>query len=211
MKLKELNRSKLLVILSSFYSALIIVMNILATKSIDVWIFTVTTGIMVSPLVFIIQDVVTELYGYKTARNVIYLGFASQVIAVILYQIAIVVPASEVYAGQVHFETILSTTPRITVASLLAYTIGSLINSKLMDKDKSDKSLFYRAIKGTVWGQLVDNAIFAVVAFAGVMPTANILSMIFGGALFEVVYEIILYPLTKYIIKKLKPYTAKTE
>lgn len=190
--------TKVLNVLFGVYAASLIMMNILATKSIDIGIFTVTTGIFVSPIVFIVQDVVTELFGYKKAKNMIALGFIMSVIATLLYQLAIWIEPSVVFANQEAFSSILSTTFRITIASLSAYTIGSLTNSRIMHKLKAhNDSLFVRAIGSTIAGQLLDNLVFAFVAFYGAMPLPNVISMVVGGTLIEVVYEIILYPATK--------------
>ena len=190
--------TKVLNVLFGVYSASLIMMNVLATKSIDIGLFTVTTGIFVSPIVFIVQDVITELFGYKKAKDMIMLGFAMSVIATLLYQLAIWVEPSVVYANQEAFSSILSTTFRITIASLSAYTIGSLTNSRIMHQlKKHNDSLFVRAISSTIAGQFLDNLVFAFVAFYGVMPLPNVISMVIGGTLVEVIYEVVLYPATK--------------
>lgn len=204
--MKKINVEKYLF---GIYCASIIIQNILATKNIDISIFTVTTGILVSPLVFIIQDIQTEIYGYKNAKKMIILGYAMNFIAVLLYSLSIFIPSSSTYQNQVAFKTILGTTPRIAIASFIAYILGSLINSKIMDKlkIKYEKYLFFRAILSTVAGQFIDNMLFAVIAFIGVLPINAIISMIIGGTIFEIIYEIIFYPVTKFLIKKLN--TAK--
>lgn len=106
------------------------------------------------------------------------------------------------------FSSILGTTLRISIASFTAYVIGSLTNSGIMVwlKNKFPKSLFVRAISSTIVGQLLDNALFATIAFLGVLPTSAIISMIIGGTIFEVLYEIIFYPITKISIKNCKKY-----
>lgn len=190
--------TKVLNVLFGVYAASLIMMNVLATKSIDIGLFTVTTGIFVSPIVFIVQDVVTELFGFKKAKDMIMLGFAMAITATLLYQLAIWVEPSVVFANQEAFSSVLSTTFRITIASLSAYTVGSLTNSKIMHQMKThNDSLFVRAISSTIVGQFLDNLIFAFVAFYGVMPLSNVISMAIGGTLIEVVYEIIFYPATK--------------
>lgn len=192
--------------LFGIYCAGIIIQNILATKNIDITIFTVTTGILVSPLVFIIQDIQTEIFGYKKAKKMIILGYLMNFIAIMLYSLSILIPSSNTYTNQEAFTTILGTTPRIAIASFIAYMIGALINSKVMEKLKAkhEKNLFFRAISSTVVGQFIDNMLFAVIAFIGVLPTQAIISMIVGGTLFEVIYEIIFYPITKKLIYKMK-------
>lgn len=192
--------------LFGIYCAGIIIQNILATKNIDITIFTVTTGILVSPLVFIIQDIQTEVYGYKKAKKMIILGYLMNFIAIMLYSFSILIPSSSTYTNQAAFTTILGTTPRIAVASFIAYMIGALINSRVMEnmKIKYEKNLFFRAISSTVVGQFIDNMLFAVIAFIGILPTQAIISMIVGGTLFEIIYEIIFYPITKKLIQKIK-------
>lgn len=196
-------------ILFGIYCAGIIIQNILAVKSIDISVFTVTTGILISPVIFIIQDISSEIFGYKQTKNMILLSFLINFIGVILFQVAIIIPASKVWNNQTAFEVVLGTTPRITIASFMAYITGSLINTKIMVALKriNENALFIRAITSTLFGQFLDNAIFAFGAFLFVIPFLSLMSMIVGGTLFEVIYEIVLYPITKRSIKLLKSNT----
>lgn len=190
----------------SIYTGALIIQNILATKQIDIFIFTVTTGILVSPIVFIIQDIVSEIFGFKEAKKMVMIGFLMNFIAVALYTIAIYLPSSSLWGNQSSFQLILGTTFRITIASFSAYIIGSLTNSKIMVslKKKMDKYLFFRSISSTIVGQFLDNFVFAFIGFYGVLPVNAILSMVVGGTLFEVVYEVIFFPITRALIKKIK-------
>lgn len=199
-------KNRLLPVLFGVYCASLMIQNILATKTIDVAVFTVTTGVLVSPLVFIIQDVVSELYGYKKTKQMIFLSFAMNFIATLLFQLAIIIPSSAAYANQEAFSTILGSTLRITCASFAAYVTGSLINAKVMVwlKKRYEKSLFARAISSTLAGQFLDNAIFSFGAFAFVLPVPVILSMVIGATLFEVIYEIAFYPVTKKAIREME-------
>lgn len=203
----NINKSRQVIpILFGMYCSGLIIQNILAVKSIDISVFTVTTGILISPLLFIIQDISSEIFGYKQTRNMILLSFMMNFIGIILFQLAIMIPASRVWENQQAFETVLGTTVRITAASFIAYVSGSLLNTKIMMelKKRSERTLFVRAITSTLFGQFVDNAIFAFGAFLFVMPVPALISMVAGGTLFEVGYEIIFYPVTKQIIKYLK-------
>lgn len=198
-KLKTLN---LLPILYAAYASSLLAMNLLATKQFDLWHFTVTTGILVSPIAFIIQDVTTELFGYQQSKRMIYTGFTILAVATMIYQLAMMITPSTFWPHQEAFVTILKTTFRITAASLLAYLIGSLVNAKVMAqlKTKYPNTLFFRAITSTIFGQLLDNLVFAALAFWGVLPNSALFSMVIGGTLFETCYEIILYPLTRFLI-----------
>lgn len=199
-------KGKTLCILFGVYCAGLMIQNVLAAKTVDIGIFTVTTGILVSPLMFIVQDVTSELFGFSKAKIMILLSFVMNFIAALLFQIAIALPPSATFANQQAFATTLGSTLRITCASFAAYLTGSLLNAKIMVslKEKYGSSLFIRAISSTVVGQFFDNAIFAFGTFAFVLPPSDILSMVAGGTLFEVIYEIGFYPITQKVIKKWK-------
>lgn len=208
--MKSKNLLKVLPIIFGIYCAAIIAQNVLATKTIDLLVFTVTTGILVSPVVFIIQDISCELFGYKKTKEMVLLSFSLNILVVLLFQLAILLPGSATYTGQEHFSAVLESTLRISLSSFAAYLVGSLINSKIMVtlREKNKGNLFVRAISSTLAGQFLDNAIFSFGAFLFVLPLPAILSMVVGGTLVEVVYEIILYPLTKraiaFVDRKLK-------
>ena len=199
-------KHKLIPALFGIYCAALMIQNILAAKTIDIAVFTVTTGVLVSPLVFIIQDISSELFGYKQTKRMILLSFGMNFIAVILFQLAILIPPSESYINQEAFTTILNSTFRITCASFAAYVAGSLINSKIMVamKEKWNDHLFVRAITSTAAGQLCDNAIFSFGAFLFVLPVPVIVSMVIGATLFEIIYEVVFYPVTKKTVNVLR-------
>lgn len=207
----ERKKYNLLILIFGIYTSSIIIQNVLATKQIDIFVFTVTTGILVSPIVFIIQDIVSEIYGYKDAKKMVLLGFIMNFIGVLLFTLAIILPKSQFWFNQEAFSSVLGTTFRISVASFTAYIIGSLTNSKIMVilKNKFPKSLFIRAISSTIAGQFLDNALFSTIAFLGVLPLQAIVSMIIGATIFETLYEIIFYPITKFLIIKIKKYIEK--
>ncbi|MHB0808858.1 MAG: queuosine precursor transporter [Facklamia hominis] len=193
----------LLPLLYAAYASSLLAMNLLATKQFDLWQFTVTTGILVSPIAFIIQDLTTEVFGFRIAKRMILTGFVILIVASLVYQLAILIPPSNFWSNQAAFASILSTTLRISLASLTAYLVGSLVNAKIMDQLKQSypDSLFFRAITSTIFGQLLDNLLFAFLAFWGVLPLSALISMVIGGTLFETIYEIVLYPLTRLLIR----------
>ena len=191
-------------ILFGVYAAALLIQNILALKTIDVWVFSLTTGVLVSPIVFMAQDVESEIYGYKHARTMILLAYLMNFIFTLLVTLAIHITPSVAYANQQAFSTIFSTTWRITLASFAAYTVGSLVNAKIMTVRKERHGLFYRAIFSTVVGQLLDNAIFCFGAFLGVLPINAIIMMVVGATIWETLYEIVLFPVTKRVIAYFK-------
>ena len=155
---------------------------------------------MTFPILFIVNDILSEIYGYKMAKNVIYLGFILNIIAVILYSIAIMLPSDSQNAEA--FSSILSTTPRLFIAGLISYLMGNIINSKIMVvlKEKYNDNLFVRCIASTVVGEAIDSIIFITVSFYGVFPGELIITMICCQVVFKVLYEIIAYPITRKII-----------
>ena len=186
--------------LTGTFCALIIASNILATKTLKVEFIMLPCSIMTFPILFIVNDILSEIYGYKMAKNVIYLGFILNIIAVILYSIAIMLPSDSQNAEA--FSSILSTTPRLFIAGLISYLIGNIINSKIMVvlKEKYNDYLFVRCIASTVVGEAIDSIIFITVSFYGVFPGELIITMICCQVVFKVLYEIIAYPLTRKII-----------
>ncbi|MFN0603185.1 queuosine precursor transporter [Facklamia hominis] len=198
----------LLPLLYAAYASSLLAMNLLATKQFDLWQFTVTTGILVSPIAFIIQDLATEVFGFRIAKRMILTGFVILIVSSLVYQLAILIPPSNFWSNQAAFASILSTTLRISLASLTAYLVGSLVNAKIMDQLKQSypDSLFFRAITSTIFGQLLDNLLFAFLAFWGVLPLPALISMVIGGTLFETIYEIVLYPLTRLLIRLCQNY-----
>lgn len=186
-----------------FYCVGVLFQNILACKNIDFFAFSVTAGILVSPLVFICQDISSEVYGYKRTRNLILLGYLCNFLFVILASISIALPYPSFYANQEAFAAIFGTTPRIVFASFIAYLVGSLVNSKVMCnlKKYAEKNLFIRAISSTVVGQFFDNFLFSFIAFYGVMNIQELLLMALGATFLETVYEVIFFPVTKRCIR----------
>jgi uncharacterized integral membrane protein (TIGR00697 family) len=181
-------------------------MNILASKQVDILMFTINLGLFISPVVFIINDIQSEVFGYKSAKDMIRTGLVVNIAVAVIYFAAISVPPSVNFLNQEAFRAVLGSTARITAASVTAYYIGSLINAKVMVsmKRKLEKYLFVRAITSTVAGQVIDNIVFMTLAFAGVLPAAAIITMVIGGTIIETVYEVIFYPVTRVFIKRLK-------
>lgn len=197
---EQMTKTKAYSYLTGTFCALIIASNILATKTLKVEFIMLPCSIMTFPILFIVNDILSEIYGYKMAKNVIYLGFILNIIAVILYSIAIMLPSDSPNAEA--FSSILSTTPRLFIAGLISYLMGNIINSKIMVvlKEKYNDYLFVRCIASTVVGEAIDSIIFITVSFYGIFPGELIITMICCQVVFKVLYEIIAYPITRKII-----------
>ena len=160
------------------YCVGLVVMNLLASKQMDILLFTINLGLFISPIVFIINDIQSEVFGYKSAKDMIKAGLVVNIGVAIVYFAAVNIPPSVNFLNQEAFRAVLGSTLRITIASVTAYYIGSLINAKIMVsmKRKFEKYLFVRVITSTIAGQVIDNIIFMTLAFAGVLPAAAIIT-----------------------------------
>ncbi|MBQ2653902.1 MAG: queuosine precursor transporter [Methanobrevibacter sp.] len=201
---ENLTKARMYSFLVGMFCALIIISNILATKTLEIWYVILPCSILTFPALFIINDVLSEIYGYKMARDVIYLGFMINIIAIILYYVAICLPSNSPNAQA--FSTVLSTTPRLFIAGLCSYVIGNLLNSKVLVKlkEKYYDLLFVRCIGSTAIGETVDSIIFISLSFVGVFSFDVILTMICCQSIFKILYEVICYPLTRKVIFKVR-------
>ena len=194
--------------LSILFVTCLLVSNVLACKMISVWVLTLPAAVIIFPISYIVNDAISELYGFQKAKFTIYAGFIMNAIMVLAFTIASVIPAPVWWGNQEAFEAILGNTGRVLLASFIAYLVGSLLNSKVMvamrDRAQNGKGLFLRCITSTLVGETVDACIFISIAFFGTMDGKSLLTMIVSQAAFKVVYEIIIYPITRIVIGKLK-------
>lgn len=203
---ENLTKTELYAILTGVFTASLIVSNIIAGKTFDFFSFTLPCGVIIFPIIYIVNDVLAEVYGYQKARKVILLGFLMNLVAVICYNITIMLPAPVFFENSEAFAVVLGSTFRLLVASFAAYLVGSLVNAKMMvilkkwDEDK----LFLRCIVSTLFGEGLDAVIFIFIGFLGTMPFEVLLLMIAAQALFKTLYEIVVYPLTRYVIGSVK-------
>ncbi len=204
--MKSKTKQEILVVAVALYCSCLLISNVIAGKTFAFIEWQLPCAVVIFPLVYIINDMLTEIYGFKIARNVVILGFGINLLAVGAYSITIMLPASQFFDEQAGFEAVLGSTPRMLIASLSAYIVGSLINAKVMDAlhQKFPKLLMFRCIGSTLLGESADAALFISIAFIGTMPLEALLSMILLQAGFKTLYEIIIYPITKAVITKVK-------
>jgi uncharacterized integral membrane protein (TIGR00697 family) len=200
--------SDTLILLSVLFCTCLIVANIIAGKLIQLpGGIILTAGVICFPIVYIIGDVVPEVYGLKTARRVIWLGFIANLIAVALFMITLLLPYPPFWQGQQAFQVVLGFTPRLLVASFIAYLVGTNANAWVMVKVKAltnSRYLWVRTISSTIVGEGLDSAIFMTIAFLGVVPLATIPGLIIAQAVFKTMYEVIATPLTYLVVGKVK-------
>ena len=199
---ENMAKTELYAMLCGIFTASLIVSNIIAGKTFDFFSFTLPCGVVIFPVIYIVNDVLAEIYGYEKARKVIILGFLMNIVAVICYQITILLPAPVFFENSEAFSIVLGSTFRLLIASFA----GSLVNAKVMvylkkwDEDK----LFFRCIVSTLFGEGLDAIVFIFIGFLGTMPLEALLLMIVAQALFKTIYEIIVYPLTRTVIIKIR-------
>ena len=199
-----MNKTKAYAYLAGIFCACMIASNILATRTLEMSFIALPCSILTFPILFIVNDILSEIYGYKLTRDVIYLGFIINVVAVGLYQVAMMFPSSSPNAPA--FAALLSTTPRLFVAGLVSYMLGNLLNSMVLVKLKEKYSdlLFVRVVGSTIIGETVDSVIFISISFYGVFPNGLIVTMICCQIVFKVLYELIFYPVTRKVIFKIR-------
>jgi uncharacterized integral membrane protein (TIGR00697 family) len=193
-------------IVAGFITSLLVA-NIIAVKLIAVGPWIMPAGVIIFPLSYILADVLTEVYGYHRARQVIWLGFACNLLAVLAILLAQALPAAGFWDGQAAFERILGYAPRLLLASFLAYLVGEFVNAYVLARMKiltRGRWLWTRTIGSTLVGQLLDSAVFVTVAFAGVLPPAVLLTAILVQWLAKSAYEAAATPLTYWAVNTLK-------
>jgi uncharacterized integral membrane protein (TIGR00697 family) len=200
-----MNISHRLVIIIAVFITCLITANIIAVKVISLGPFILPAAIFVFPLSYIFGDVLTEVYGYRVARRVIWLGFACNLVFVFFAWVGQILPPSPFWAGQEAYESILGYTPRLLAASFCGYLVGEFANSFILARLKiltQGRWLWSRTIGSTVVGQGLDTSIFITLAFIGTPAFVPI--MILYHWLAKTVIEAVCTPATYAIVNSLK-------
>ena len=185
----------------------ILISNILASKIISIFGISMTGGVLVFPITYILGDVITEVYGFKNSKKVIIYGFICNLLMVILFAIAMRLPYPEYWQNQEAFVAILSNTPRLLLASFIGYLLGGFSNAFIMEYIKNNskiKYLWFRTILSTIIGEGLDTFVFLMIGFYGTIKIGNLMSMILFQSFAKILYEIILTPLTYKMISFIK-------
>ena len=194
-------------LLGILFNVCLIAANLLETKVIQVGSLTVTAGLLVFPISYIINDCIAEVWGFKKARLIIWSGFAMNFFVVALGLIAAAIPAAPFWEGEEHFDFVFGMAPRIVAASLMAFLVGSFLNACVMSKMKvasQGRNFSARAIWSTVVGETADSLIFFPVAFGGVIAWKELLIMMGIQIVLKSMYEVIILPVTIRVVKAIK-------
>lgn len=198
---------KYLGIISVFFVSVLLISNVASTKIVDFGIFTFDAGTLLFPLSYIFGDILTEVYGYKKSKQVIWLGFFMALLMSLVFIIVGALPAASDWGNQEAYDKILGLTPRIVLASLVAYTLGSFSNAFVLAKMKiwsGGKKLWARTIGSTVVGELVDSTLFILIAFVGILPSSLLLTLIISNYIFKTLIEVLFTPVTYKVVAFLK-------
>ena len=203
------------VVLSVFVTTLI-VSNIIAVKVVTIFGLILPAAVILFPVAYIIGDVLTEVYGYGRARQAIWIAFGCNLLAVVAIWIAgLLPPASSWTVGALNgpeeaaqaFQAILGFTPRLLLASFIAYLVGEFVNAFILAKMKiltQGRYLWTRTIGSTLIGQGIDSLLFISIAFYGVLPSSVLVSAILAQWLVKSAFEVLATPLTYLVVNNLK-------
>ena len=194
------------VVVAVFVTSLIVA-NITAVKLVGFFGLVIPAAVVIFPISYILGDVLTEVYGYRAARRVIWLGFFCNLLAVVAIYLGQILPAAPFWEAQEAYERILGYAPRLLAASFIAYLVGEFANAIVLAKMKiatNGRFLWSRTIGSTLVGQGLDSLVFIVLAFVGTIPLTALISAIITQWLFKSAYEALATPLTYLVVNRLK-------
>lgn len=194
-------------LLGILFNVCLIAANLLETKIIQIGSLSVTAGLLVFPISYIINDCIAEVWGYKKTRLIIWSGFVMNFFVAIMGLIAVAIPAAPFWEGEEHFNFVFGFAPRIVLASLLAFFVGSFLNAYVMSRMKihsHGRHFSLRAVLSTIVGESADSLIFFPIAFGGIVAWKELLLMMLTQIVLKSVYEIIVLPITYRLVRTIK-------
>ncbi len=207
MKEKENSVSVLFLLFSTLFCVCLITANVLETKQISVGPLSLTGGLIVFPVSYIINDCVCEVWGYRKARLLIWLGFIMNFFFVSLGAICDAIPGAPYWHNDAGFHAVFGLAPRIAMASFVAFLLGSFANAYVMSRMKihdAGRNFSARAILSTVAGESIDSVIFFPLALGGVVPATELPKLMLWQVLLKTLYEVVVLPVTIRVVAFLK-------
>lgn len=189
------------------FVAVLIISNVASTKILVLGPFTFDGGTILFPLTYIFCNILTEVYGYRRSRRVIWTGFFWLAAAAAIIALVDWLPAAPGWELQESFHAVLGQTPRIVAGSLIAYFVGEFANSYVLAKMKlrtKGRWLWMRTIGSTVVGQAIDTSLFLIVAFLGVLPLPLLGAVFISNYVFKIGVEVLATPATYWVVTTLK-------
>lgn len=199
-------KRKLYDLTMGLFITILMLSNIVAVKLVPIGGLVFTGATFLFPISYIFGDVLTEVYGFKGSRRVIWAGFGANILMVIVFWLVSLLPAL-VPETQTAFTAILLSVPRVVAASIIAYLCGEFINSVVLSRVKiwmSGKALWVRTISSTLLGELIDTIIFITLAFIGTVPPNVFWVLVATNYVTKCVVEVVLTPVTYLIVNKYK-------
>jgi len=196
-------------VLVAVFTALVIVSNVTATKSVEFGPIITDGGFIVFPLTYVIGDVLSEVYGFKAARRAIYTGFAMNILAALAFWVTIYLPSYEFYENQEHFENVVHSYTGLIIAGLAGFIVGQTLNawSLVLIKERTkEKHLWARLVGSTFVGQLGDTVVFCAIAASviNINSFGDFVTYTAQGWLYKTVIEVALLPITYRVIAAIK-------
>ena len=194
------------------FTVCLITSNLFATKVFSLgWGINLPGAVIIFPISYILNDCLSEVWGYRKARLVIWMAFAMNLFVALVAQLAVILPSASFWTGGEHFDFVFKMAPRVLLASLLAFLAGSTFNAYVLSKMKvaqQGKGFSLRAIVSSLAGECLDSLIFMPIAFWGT-PVKNLAWMMLCQVSFKVLYEILILPVTAAVVRKLKAIEAE--
>ncbi len=212
MKKNKQNVSVLFMLFSILFCVCLIAANVLETKQIAIGRISLTGGLIVFPVSYIINDCVCEVWGYRKARLLIWTGFAMNFFFVTLGALCDAIPGASYWTNDAGFHAVFGLAPRIALASFVAFLAGSFVNAYIMSKMKiasKGKNFSLRAILSTIAGESVDSLIFFPLALSSVVPVEELPSLMLWQVILKTVYEILVLPVTIKVVHALKTHEGE--
>lgn len=214
--MKDTKISITFLLLAVTFCVCLIVSNLMEIKTVDLGPLTITAGVIVFPISYILNDCIVEVYGFAKARLVIWLGFGMNLLVSLLLQLGILLPGAESWTGQEAMTMIFGAVPRIFAASFVAFLCGSMVNAYVMSRMRisagaGGRGFSLRAIVSSLWGEGVDSVIFFPIAFGGVLAWSEIGMLIVTQTILKTLYEVLILPVTMRVVAILRRYETDVE
>jgi queuosine precursor transporter len=210
MQINTIRDQKYLPVLAGIFCAVLVLIPSLSSKFVTIFGLTVVGSTLIFPVVFILNDVFTEVYGFSRTRIIIWTGMLMQIVAAFLYWLVEVLPAPDFWANQDAYQTILGQSFRIVLASLTAYFFGEFVNSLVVSKlkykqgGKRGSKQAVRFVASTIVGEGLDSLLFMTIAFLGTMPTSELFKIVVTIWAVKVAYEVVMLPVSMKIANFIK-------
>lgn len=205
-KMEKHKISRTQFVLTTIYAFMLLISNIIVVKEFRLpFGLTATGAIITFPITYILSDVFSEVYGYKWSRYTCHIAFAMNCVMALLFQIVIWLPSADGWTNQNALVSILGNAPRILLGSFVALEVGDFVNDvvfkKLKSKHEGLEGFGFRAIFSSVCGNFIDSITFGLIALTGYMSIKDIVIMALTESVMKTIYEIIIYPITKTVVK----------